>query len=267
MGRNCYASMKRELAGFALIASLSAIAAAQANDASLTGTYTWLLGAPSVFTIQLNINAQQVGFCTKGVVKIPTGYSCINVLSEQVLTGTLVSDGAGNITSPSDFVLTDDPNVYQCSTEFNPVATCPYLVPSGNPWNSTATYVVGDVVDQVVGGKTLTYQAVKGNSNVPPNTSACIGNQRPPTCNWDQLFQSSTGSNHSTSGSVSGTYAVQSNGAAVLQLTLTSTLGSSSANLAAVVPAKSIVGQQVPLVVMPQLNADSKGSGAAVRIK
>jgi hypothetical protein len=122
-------------------------------------------------------------------------------------------------------------------------------------------------VDFVVGGKTLTYQAVKSNTNVAPNSSACMGNQRPPTCAWDQLFQSATGKNHSTSGSASGTYAVQSTGAAVVQLTLTSSGGSITSSVAAVVPAKSTIGQEVPLVGIPQLNAGGTGSGTAVRVK
>lgn len=144
-------------------------------------------------------------------------------------------------------------NSQQCSAKFNAAPDCPYKVPSGIAWSSTASYVVGDEVDFTVAGKLLTFQAVKNNTNVPPNTSTCSSTiTMPPNCTWDQLYVSALGQPNGN-GTFTGTYAVQSNGSAVSKWNLVSTTGeASSLSFAMVVPTSPLaVGQEVPLVLMP----------------
>jgi hypothetical protein len=248
---------------------------AQANNGSLTGTYTLVFGSPDELYIQTNMFGQEVGFCPNpNGEQLPYGYSCQNeTLDQAVLTGTLVADGNGNIISGSSYTLAPDPNSYECSSKHNPTPDCPYQVPSGNTWSSSTSYVVGDAVDYTSNGKTLTYQAVKKNTNVPPSgTAVCTKKtgKNPPGCDWDQLYQSAN-SESSFSGSMSGTYSIQSNGSGTMQLTLVGPNGDLTPALAIVVPAASSVGQEVPLVSSPQLNQSGfsvfRGSGSAVRIK
>ena len=104
---------------------------------------------------------QEVGFCNNGSTQFPFGYSCNQNLGQDVVTGTLIADGSGHIIAGSNLVFTVDPSSSQCSPRFNAVPHCPYKVLSGTAWSSTVSYVVGDEVDFTVGGKLLTFQAVK----------------------------------------------------------------------------------------------------------
>jgi hypothetical protein len=244
---------------------------AQATNASLKGTYTFTFGAPHLYGIQLNMFGRQVGFCNGSAT--PFGYSCFTNLAQQVITGTLAADGLGNISSGSSFSVTVDPNESECSPNRNPVTVCPYVVPSGNAWSSTTAYVVGDVVDyQESNGKVLTFQAVKNNTNVAPVTAttavctAVTAVKNPPTCTWDQLFASATG-NQSFAGTLTGTYSIQSNGAGVMNVTAVTSGGNIPVAFAIVARGTSSLGQVVPMVAVPQLGNDFRGSGSAVRIK
>ena len=144
------------LLALALASTLSA-----AQDNTFSGTYTFLFGSLDGFTIQRNMFGQQVGFCT-GSTQLPFGYSCNQgQIGQDVITGTLVADGKGKIITGSNYVVTADPNAYQCSTRFNATPDCPYKVPSGIAWSSSVSYVVGDEVDFTINGKLLTFQAVK----------------------------------------------------------------------------------------------------------
>jgi hypothetical protein len=270
MHRNGLFSIGKRLGGcvaLSVLALLSASAMGQATNGSLTGTYTLIFGSPGELYIQTNMFGQEVGFCPNSG-QLPFGYSCQNqALDQDVLSGTLVADGNGNIISGSSYTYIADPNRYQCSSKYNPTPDCPYQVPSGNTWSNSTSYVVGDVVDYTVNGKTLTYQVVKKNTNVPPSgTAVCTSKtgKNPPACYWDQLHQSANGTS-GNSGSLSGSYAIQSDGSGTLQLTPSNSNG--PVTFAMVVPATSAVGQEVPLVGLPQLNQEFRGSGAAVRIK
>lgn len=247
--------------------SIAPLATAQATNASLKGTYTFAVGAPHDYGLQFNMFGQQVGFCNGNA--IPFGYSCFTNLAQQVITGTLIADGLGNVSSGSNFTLTADPNEFQCASIHNPVPVCPYLVPSGNAWNSTTAYIVGDVVDyQESNGRVLTFQATKKNTNVAPvsgTAGVCTAGtaKNPPSCYWDQLIASATGSG-SGSGTLTGTYSVQSNGSGVISV---SPSGNSPVAFAIIVRGTSSLGQEVPMIAMPQLSNELRGSGAAVRVK
>ena len=246
---------------------VTSLATAQATNASLKGTYTFAIGSPSHYFNQGNMFGQQVGFCN---FPIPFGYGCFGPnLGQDLITGTLVADGAGNIITGSNFTFTADPNRYQCSPINNPTAPCPYLVPSGNTWNNTTAYVVGAVVDfQESNGKVLTFQAVKKNTNVAPvsgTASVCTAStaKNPPSCYWDQLFTSAT-NKANAAGTLTGTYTVQSNGSGVLTVTPS---GNPTVAFAIIVRGTSSLGQEVPIIPIPQLGNESRGSGSAVRIK
>ena len=251
---------------FLLLALASMTTSSAAQDNTFSGTYTLVFGSPGDFSIQQNMFGQEVGFCPNGPPpQLPFGYSCNEENSQDVLTGTLVADGNGNIITGSSYVLTADVNSNKCSSKYNPAPDCPYKVPFGVAWSSTASYVVGDEADFTEGGKTLTFQAVTNNTNVPPNTSTCTSSVKvPPNCDWDQLYVSATGKSNS-SGTLTGTYTVQSNGSAVLQLT---PAGQKTASFSMVVPSAPLaIGQEVPLVGLPTLTNEIRGSGAAVRVK
>jgi hypothetical protein len=247
------------------LALVSTLSFAQASNASLTGTYTFAIGAVSYLSIQYNMSGQQVGFCFG---TIPQTYSCGNQLGQDVITGTLVADGKGNIVAGSNYVYTTDPNSYQCSSKAAP--HCPYKVPVGIAWSSTVSYVGGDEVDLKNGaGTSLTYQAAKNNLGVMPglNTNTCSNNGNPPpSCTWVELYSSAAGKNNSAKGTLTGKYTVQPNGSGVLQVTPSG--GGGSASFAIVVPTTaSAVGQQVSIVGLPTLGNKITGGGAAVRIK
>lgn len=268
MHNSAFASI-RTTARISLIALgmsfLSSAVAAQSN--TFSGTYTFVFGIPDEYSIQLNMFGQEVGFCPASATppSLPFGYSCSLNLFQDVLTGTLVADGNGNITTGSNYVFTVDPNKAQCSTKYNATPDCPYKVPSGITWNSTANYVIGDEVDFTVNGSLLTFQAVANNSNVLPTSSTCTSNvQVPPNCTWDQLYVSATGKTGSK-GSLTGKYTVQANASGVLQLT---PAGQKAISMSIIVPASPLaVGQEIPLVGLPTSTNEIRGSGSAVRVK
>lgn len=247
------------------ISFLTASVSAQTN--TFSGTYTFVFGIPDEYSIELNMFGQEVGFCPANATapKLPFGYSCSMNFFQEVLTGTLVADGNGNITTGSNYVYTVDPNEAQCSTKYNATPDCPYKVPSGIPWSSSANYVIGDEVDFTVNSTLLTFQAVANNSNIPPSSSTCTPNvQVPPNCTWDQLYSSATGKTGSK-GSLTGKYTVQANASGVLQLT---PAGQKAVSMSIIVPASPLaIGQEIPLVGLPTLTNELRGSGSAVRVK
>lgn len=249
------------------------LALAQATNAALSGTYTLVYGAVDNITIQSNMFGQQVGFCSNAsgqipFTQIPFGYACPSVDEQNVLTATLIADGKGNITTGSTFVLTADPNSHDVCSYHPAAPDCPYKVPSGIAWNSTTTYVIGDEVDAVVNGNTLTFQAVTKNTNIPPGGSTCTKNIGPPSCAWVQLHVNATGQNVNCSGTLAGTYTVQSNGSGVMQLTAACGTKKLQPSFAFVVPTAPLaVGQEVPIVGMSTTGNFNHGNGVAVRVK
>ena len=260
LGKLCRCSLPLALA-------LMTIPSAAQNN-TFSGTYTFVTGSVNELQIQTNMFGQEVGFCPNGPQQLPFGYSCNQVtLSQDVLTGTLIADGAGNIITGSNAVYTPDVNSNKCSSKYNATPDCPYKVPSGIAWSSSVSYVVGDEVDFTVGGKLLTFQAVTNNTNVAPNTSTCTATIQPPACAWDQLNISATGKTAS-SATITGKYTVQSNGSAVAQLNVVTTTGKMSIAFAMVVPSTPLaIGQVVPFATMPVLGNEFRGSGGAVRVK
>jgi len=212
---------------------------------------------------------QQVGFCQGS--QMPYGYSCQGPqLAQEVIEGTLVADGNGNVTS-GNYTQTQDPNETQCSSKNNAAPSCPYQVPSGTTWSNSTSYVVGNEVDYVAGGKTLTYQAVKSNTDVTPSgANVCTSKtivKNPLTCTWVELYASANGySDGGSNGTLTGTYTVQSNGTGTLQLTPTSSKGNQTVVFDFLVFGASAVGQQIPLVALPQLGNGNTGNGTALRV-
>jgi hypothetical protein len=257
----------------------------QASNKSLNGTYTFVIGSISAYSYETNWNGQEVGFCNSG--QLPYGYNCNSRLRQDVITGTLLADGNGNILTGSTYVFTSDPNSYQCGPDLNPTPDCPYKVPSGIGWSSSTKYVVGDEVDFTDSlGQAITVQAVVNGPSKPvvKNGSGafnvCTSSANNTTCQWVQLYQSATGVNDSGTGTVTGTYIVNSNASGVMTMTPSSgksrddnenpeSGGSNTYTLefAFVLPATSGLGQVVSLVAMPTLGNENRGSGTAVRIK
>ncbi|HET7442144.1 MAG TPA: hypothetical protein VFJ47_12650 [Terriglobales bacterium] len=249
---------------FMLLVSTASVA--QVTNASFTGTYTVVFQTPVEYSVQFNMFGQQVGFCTGATAQLPPGYFCSGRQEGQnVVTGTLISNGAGSIVAGSSLVFTTDPNAYKCSSAFAAVPSCPYFVPAGVFWSSTTSYAVGNVVDvQVSSTSKNTYQAVKASVNVSPPTHLCTNAIQPPNCSWVQVFQSATGKNKSSTSTTTGTYALQSNGSGVMKLTITN---QGTPSLAMVVPSTPVgVGQEVPLVGVPVLGNETRGSGVLVRV-
>lgn len=263
-------SGSRQLAAAILLFSLAAALGlhAQVTNASFSGTYTFQLGGPDGYTVQANMFNQQVGFCPSGSYKLPFGYYCyFNSTAWDLLTGTLVADGKGNIVSGSSFTNTYDPQEYQCAKKSNPVGVCPYKVPSGNVWSGTTAYVIGALVDYTVSGKVLTFQAVKNNTNISPSSSTCTATVKPPNCNWDQVYQSAASGVSSTkTDTMTGTYTTQSNGSGVMQIKPTGVTSTSSFSIL-VQPAPLAVGQVIAVQGMSSINNENSSSGTAVRVK
>jgi hypothetical protein len=267
--RNHAFSLRRKSNGWLVIFMLllvSTASVAQVTNASFTGTYTVVFQSPIEYFVQFNMFGQQVGFCTGATGQLPAGYFCSGRQQGQnVVTGTLISNGAGSIITGSSLVFTTDPNAYQCSAAFAATPNCPYLVPAGVIWGSAVSYAVGNEVDvQVTSTSKLTYQAVKNSVNVYPPTHLCTNSIQPPNCSWVQLFQSATGKNKSSTSATTGTYALQSNGSGVMKLTIAK---QGTPSLAMVVPSTPVgVGQEVPLVGVPVLANETRGSGVLVRV-
>lgn len=260
----------RRLAAAILLFSFAAASGlhAQVTNASFSGTYTFQIGSPAGYTVQFNMFNQQVGFCPSASYKLPFGYYCyFNPTATDLTTGTLVADGKGNIISGSSFTTTYDPQEYQCAKKSNPVAVCPYKVPSGTVWSSATAYVVGALVDYTVNGKVLTYQAVKNNTNIAPTSSTCTATVKPPNCNWDQVYQSAaSGVSSTTTDTMTGTYTTQSNGSGVMQVTPTGTTSTSSFSIL-VQPVPLAVGQVVAVQGISSINNENSATGSAVRVK
>ena len=251
---------------FVILALALITTSSAAQDNTFSGTYTFLFASSNQIQVQSNMFGQEVGFCPNNG-QIPFGYSCNQNFGQDVATGTIIADGKGNIIAGSNITQTVDPNSAQCSPKFNPAPDCPYKVPAGIAWSSTTSYVVGDEVDFTEAGKLLTFQAVKANSNVPPNTSTCTQMVQPPNCDWDQLFVSATGKT-GFKGTVTGTYTVQSNGSAVSLWTIVTSTGKQAVSFAMVVPpAPLAIGQEIDVVGLPTLTNETRGTGAAVRVK
>ena len=260
----------RQLAAAILFFSLAAAAGlhAQVTNASVSGTYSFQFGSADGYAAQFNMFGQQVGFCPSATYKLPFGYYCyFNPTASDLTTGTLVADGNGNIVTGSSFTNTFDPQEYQCAKKSNPVAVCPYKVPSGKVWSSTTAYVVGALVDYTVSGKVLTFQAVKNNTAISPTSSTCTASVQPPNCNWDQVYQSAaSGVSPTKTDTMTGTYTTQSNGSGVIQITPTGATSPSSFSIL-VQPAPLAVGQVVALQGMSSINNENSSTGTAVRVK
>lgn len=239
-------------------------------NAAFKGTYTFGLASPRTFTIQYNMKGQQVGFCNGG--QLPYQYRCSQAFGQDVITGTLVADGAGHLLTGSKFSFTADPNAYQCSSKNNATPDCPYKVPSGIAFSSSTKYVVGDEVDY--GGQT--FQAAIANTGVPPvviingsnpqQGNACAWNtyvgQGAPVCTWVVLYSSAAGKNGSGTGTLTGTYSIQANGIGAMTVTPSGS-GSSPAGFALLVP-PSVAGQQIQILAQPTLSNENRGSGTAI---
>jgi hypothetical protein len=263
-------SGSRLLAAAILFFSLAAVSGlhAQVTNASVSGTYTFQFGSADGYAAQFNMFGQQVGFCPSATYKLPFGYSCyFNPTASDLTTGTLVADGNGNIVTGSSFTNTFDPQEYQCAKKSNPVAVCPYKVPSGKVWSSTTAYGVGALVDYTVSGKVLTFQAVKTNTGIAPSSSTCSATVQPPNCNWDQVYQSAASGVTSTkTDTMTGTYTTQSNGSGVMQITPTGAKTSSSFVIL-VQPTPLAVGQVIAVQGMSLINNENNATGTAVRVK
>lgn len=248
---------------------------AQATLASLDGTYTFLVSNLGDYSPEYNWTGQQVGFCN-GLE--PVGYNCGYNITFGLITGTIVADGKGNITSGT-FTQANDPNSYECNPKDNPTTPCPVKVPSDNPYSSTEAYKVGAVVDFTVGSTTRTYQAVRANTGKPPNWTATADNpyictyNNMNTCDWDQLPSSQTnGDGAGTTGTFTGTYTINPNGSGVMTVTLKATdcTGGNcteTSKFAIVVSPTSTVGQSVHVSGESVLGNHNKCVGGATRIK
>ncbi len=160
------------------VAWVSTVASAATNNASFKGTYTFAIGSTNQYAVEYNTTGGAVGFCTGQ--KIPTGYNCVMQIGQDVITGTVVADGLGHVTSGS-YTMRSDPN----------------------------------------------------------------------------------GPNKSNSGTLKGSYTVQSNGSGVLTLLPSSNAGKSAAF--AMTLGANAAGQIVNLVAMPAVGNGNRGVGTAIR--
>lgn len=248
----------------------------QATQASLDGTYTFLFSSLSDYSPEYNMNGQQVGFCD-GIT--PIGYNCGYTVTFGVITGTLVADGRGRITSGA-FTQTNDPNSYECDPGNNPTTPCPVKVPANNSYSSSEMYNIGAVVDYTVtsntGHVTRTFQAAKANKGKPPNWAVgadagnICNNSNFNTCSWVQIPASLTNSEGAgQSANIVGTYTVNPNGSGTLYLKLANCTTSCTIGQFAMVvpPGNSTVGQTVHVSGESQLGNHNKCVGGATRVK
>lgn len=256
------------LVAIAIAVAVPSMLTAQVTNASLKGTYTWQVSTLDAYSPAFNWSGQQVGFC---VNDNPFNYNCGYNVTFDLVTGTIVADGAGHVTGTFD--QTADPNSYECESKNNPTDPCPVIVPSGKDWSATISYSVGNTVDFAIGKTTRTYQAVKANTDRPPNWGIpnnayiCNGNSNSATCIWVQVYASLTNPNGNSSGTVRGTYTVSGNGSGTMTLIPTGCDGCSSITFAIIVPPTDQVGQVVPLSAKSELGNENKAVGAAVRVK
>lgn len=266
---------------FSLCAAVAILAAvppvrAQATLGSLSGTYTFVFSGMSDYSPAYNMNLQQVGFC---IASLPVGYNCGSISTFNVITGTLVADGVGHITSGT-FTQTNDPNSYECNPGNNPTSPCPVKVPSGNEYSQWEMYNLGAVVDYTAitsaGRFTRTFQAVRPGSGKTPDwtdkkasANICTSNNLD-TCYWDQVTASLTNSEGSgQSANIVGTYSINANGSGTISLKLANCSNNCAIGMfAIVVPSgNSTVGQTVHVSGQSQLGNHNKCVGGATRIK
>jgi len=264
----------------ALVAILATVPSlrAQATLASLNGTYTFVLTSLHDYSPMYNMSGQQVGFCNNN--QTPVGYNCGYTISSDWITGTLVANGAGKITSGA-FTQTSDPNSYECSPKSNPTSPCPVKVPSGASYSAAQAYKVGAVVDYMVSGTTRTFQAVRASTGKPPNWTVSSDNpyicsystNNFNTCYWTQIPASLTSGNTSSiNATLTGTYTISANGSGTMTLTLTQ-VGCTGSNcsetgeFAIVVSPTSAVGQNVHISGESVLGNRNRSVGGASRIK
>lgn len=235
---------------------------------SLDGTYTFQMVELKDYSVETNLNGQQVGFCNG----IAVGYGCWDAITFHVLAGTITADGAGNITSGS-YTMTADPNSYQCNPKNNPTDPCPVMVPSGNSYSPTASYSVGATIDYMVANVTRTFQAVRASTNKPPDWSGAPQNicnfalNNLDTCSWTQITQSLTNKNGSSIGTLVGTYTLQANGSGVMTLTPSNCGDCGSVQFEFVIAPVNQVGQAITLTGVSQLGNENSMVGSGVRIR
>ena len=256
---------------FACIAVLTMVAPAFAQDTlvSFKGTYTFQMVTLSNYFVEWNMNGQQVGFCNNAAV---VGYTCVNYYTFDLLTGSLVADGAGHITSGT-YSKTRDPNSYECNTQNNLLAPCPVVVPSGNVYSATKAYSVGALVDYTVGNVTKTYQAIRANTGKAPNWVAATAGtficsySNLNSCLWTQIPSSLTNGVAGNSGTVTGTYTVQANGLGVVTLTPTNCTGCKNVQFAFLLSPTNQIGQTFNMSGLSVLGNDNSATGSGVRVK
>lgn len=271
----------RRIAVFFCAALFAAIPSATAQFAtpetsaslsSLTGTYNFQLASLKEYSSEFNMNGQQVGFCDSGYLAV--GYNCGDTYTFDMISGTIVADGAGHITSGT-YLQTPDPNTYECDPNSNPTTPCPVVVPSGNAWSSTTAYSIGATVDYTVSGVTRTFQAVRKSTGKAPNwtTSAGQGNicsynpNNTNTCIWTQIPGSLKGTDKSSTGTFTGTYTVNANGTGMITLQAANCTGKCSIQFSLLVPAVIPVGQSVNMVGISILGDHNRTVGSALRVK
>jgi hypothetical protein len=255
---------------FATLVTVPSIRA-QASLASLHGTYTFQMIQLDDYSIESNMNGQQVGFCSG---PNPAGYGCWNSYTFDTMAGSLVADGAGHISSGT-YTITRDPNSYQCNPKNNPTKPCPVIVPSGHTYSTSTAYSVGATVDFTVGNVTRTFQAVRAGTGKPPNwgnnanaVNICSNNNgNLNTCYWTQIPESLTNGTNSGTGTLTGTYTIQANGSGVMTLTPTNCDGCGTVQLIFVVSPTSQVGQSITLSGLSKLGNSNNMTGSGVRIK
>jgi hypothetical protein len=257
------------LVAIAMAAAVPCAVKAQ-SLASFKGTYTFQISSLDQYSPEYNMYGQQVGFCNSG--NNPINYGCGSDITFDLIAGTVVADGAGHISSGS-YTQTPDPNSYKCDTSSAVTSPCPVIVPSGHDFSDSVSYKIGNTVDYKIGSTTRTYQAVKANTARPPNWGItnnqyiCNGNNSS-TCFWTQVGQSLTNSEDKpSSGSLVGSYTVDSNGSGVLTLTPSGCSDCGSIQFAIVVSPTSQVGQTVALSGLGQVGNSNRAVGTAIRVK
>jgi hypothetical protein len=219
--------------GLALFLALALNATAQLSSpyaANAKGTYTFALANVKSYTVLYSPAGNQAGFCNGP--QPPWGYSCATDLGQEVITGTMVLDGAGHVESTSTYNDVADPNAYTCSSHRNAYETCPALVPSGHPY-AAETFAPGATIDydgktfQTPAGGNLPAPVLyptsqPSNNKLPEGANACPNSPwtpgGSPNCQWVLLYGSYAGNNDSEKGNAAGTYTVSQGGLGMLTI-------------------------------------------------
>ncbi|MFZ0394568.1 MAG: hypothetical protein WCF17_05915 [Terracidiphilus sp.] len=251
-------------------AQMADTAAPAATLASLSGTYTIQAVSLDDYSVMQNMYGQQVGFCYNG--STPISYGCWDTYTFDTYTFSVVSNGAGAITSGT-YTQTSDPNSYECNPKDSPTTPCPVIVPSTNTYSSTEAYKIGATVNFKVSTVTRTFQAVRANTGKPPNWSVsaaagniCTGNN-PATCYWTQITHSLTGENDSGSGTLKGTYTITASGLGTVTVTPSNCNGCGTVEFSIIVPPVSQVGQSISIMGINKLGNKNNMTGSGVRVK